>query len=336
MGYDFGLLRALEVGATVVSIGNITAGGAGKTPATIYFARKYLEEGRRVAVLSRGYGRVTPMDGPRIVSDGIQVLLSLLSRGYGRVTPMDEPLVVSDGIQVLLSPREAGDEPYLMAQKLLGVPVVVCAKRTLAAELAIREFGAETLLLDDGFQHLPLARDEDIVVVDCANPFGYGRLLPRGLLREPMAALARATRFVLTRVDDADPSAIVETLRKMNPAAEILKSRHRPVRLTTLGDGAEESLDAIRGEKILAVSSIGNPAAFEATLGRLGADVAGSLRFADHHWYDEADVDRIQRKAKELGAAHIVTTEKDGVRLGLTSNAPKEALLLEVELEMVD
>ena len=309
MGYDLGLLRARKVGATVVSIGNITAGGAGKTPATIYFARKYLEEGRRVAVLSRG---------------------------YGRATPTGEPRVVSDGKEILLSPREAGDEPYLIAKKLSSVPVVVCAKRAPAAELAIREFGAELILLDDGFQHTAIARDEDIVVVDCANPFGYGRLLPRGLLREPMSALARATRFLLTRVDETDPAEIIETLEKMNPAAEILRSRHRPVRLTTLGDGREEPLDSIRGEKVLAVSSIGNPAAFEATLRRLEADVAGSLRFDDHHWYDEADVERIRGKAKKLGVGLIVSTEKDGVRLGLTSNAPKETLLLGIELEMMD
>jgi len=307
--YAIGLARSRRVGARVVSVGNITAGGAGKTPATIFFARKYLEEGRRVVVLSRGYGRETPMDAP---------------------------LAVSDGKEILVSPGESGDEPYLIADKLTGVPVVVCAKRVIGAEYAIERFGAEVILLDDGFQHAAIARDEDIVVIDCTNPFGYGRLLPRGLLREPLAALRRATTFLLTRADACDPSEIVETLGRINPAAEILKSRHRPVRLVALGGGAEKPLESVSGVKALAVSSIGNPEAFEATLRRLGADVVQSLRFDDHHWYNSADVEAIKRAAEQSGAAHIITTEKDGVRLARIPDAPRDILLLEIELEMCE
>ena len=307
--YDLGLARARSVNAKVISIGNVTAGGAGKTPATIYFARKYSAEGRRVAVISRG---------------------------YGRTTRMDEPLAVSDGAEILLSPVESGDEPYLIARKIPGVPVVVCAKRVKGAEFAIERFGAEVILLDDGFQHISIARDEDVVVVDCTNPFGYGRLLPRGLLREPMTALARATRFLLTRADEQDHEDVVRTLKQINPAAEILRSRHRPVRLTTLGGDGGETLDSVKGKKALAVSSIGNPEAFEAMLRREGVDVVRSLRFNDHHWYKEADIERIRGVAQEAGAAHIVSTEKDGVRLGLVPNAPKDALLLEIDLELME
>lgn len=307
--YDSGLFRARKVDATVVSIGAITAGGSGKTPATIFYARKYLEQGRRVVVLSRG---------------------------YGRTTPMDEPHVVSDGEEILLSPIESGDEPYLIAKKLPNVPVVVCAKRVRGAELAIEKFRAEVILLDDGFQHVAISRDEDVVVIDCAAPFGYGRLLPRGLLREPLSALGRATRFLLTRADECDAAGIIETLGQINPAAEILRSRHRPVGLRALGGGEELPPDSIEGEKVLAVSGIGNPDAFETTLKRLGADVVDSLRFKDHHRYTEADAERMRSAVRQAGAALIVSTEKDGVRLDLVPNAPKDALLLEIELELMD
>jgi len=307
--YHLGLSRPRRVDAKVISIGNITAGGAGKTPATIYFAKKILSEGRRVAVVSRG---------------------------YGRMSDMDEPLTVSDGERILLKPEEAGDEPYLIAKKAPGVPVVVCARRVKGAEFAIKRFGVEIILLDDGFQHASIARDEDIVVVDCTRPFGYGRLLPRGLLREPLTALVRATRFLLTRADEGDHEEVIDALKRINPAAGILKSRHRPVRLTRLGGNGGETLDSIRGEKALAVSSIGNPQAFEGMLRRAGTDVVRSLRFNDHHWYDETDVEGIRRAAREAGVAHIITTEKDGVRLALVSNAPEDALLLEIELELIE
>jgi tetraacyldisaccharide 4'-kinase len=311
--YDAGLARAKRVDAKVVSIGNITTGGTGKTPATIYFAREYLARGLRVVVLSRG---------------------------YGRSTPADTPLVVSDGIDILLSPAESGDEPRLiaekLAEKLAGVPVVVCGDRVRGAELAIEKFGAELILLDDGFQHAAIARDEDIVLIDCANPFGFGKLLPRGLLREPLSALKRATRFVLTRADGCDCTDTIAALRGINPDAPVNRSRHNPVGLVTLDGERREELDSISGGKVLAVSSIGNPEAFEKTLSRLGADVARSLRFADHHDYTDADADNIMAAAKESGAEYIIGTEKDGVRLRTVSNAPKDMLLLEIEFEMMD
>jgi tetraacyldisaccharide 4'-kinase len=307
--YGAGLMRRQKVNAWVLSIGNITAGGTGKTPAAIYYARKFLGEGRSVVVLSRGYGRAAPAAGP---------------------------LAVSDREKVLLSPRECGDEPYLIARKVPGVPVVVCAKRVKGAELAMERFGAEVIVLDDAFQHVAIARDEDIVVIDCANPFGFGRVLPRGLLREPLSALGRATRFLLTRADECEHEHIIEKLKELNPAAEILRSRHRPVGLTALSGEGEEACDWVSGKKVLAVSGIGNPKAFEDTLKRLGARLVHALRFEDHRWYDAADIAAIESAAKRFGAEHIVSTEKDGVRLALTPKAPKDTLLLEIELELMD
>lgn len=306
--YGARLLRSCAVEARVVSVGNITAGGTGKTPATIYFARRFFEDGRKVVVLSRG---------------------------YGRSTPMDEPAAVSDGHTFLLSPRESGDEPYLIARKLPSVPVVVCGDRVRGANFAIEKFGAETIVLDDGFQHIALSRNEDIVVIDCTAPFGFGHLLPRGLLREPLSALRRATAFLLTRADECEHRDTVERLMAINPTAEILLSRHRPVRLSRLGSGDNFPCDFIAGKRVLALSSIGNPMSFETTLGRLSAEVATSLRFKDHHWYSLADLEKVQEAAQQSRAEHIVSTEKDGVRLGLVADAPKDILLLEVELEMI-
>ena len=311
--YDIGIAPVGRpvgrVDARIVSIGNITAGGTGKTPATIYYARKYLDEGLRTTVLSRG---------------------------YGRTGPENTPLAVSDGNRILVSPEESGDEPYLISKKLPGVPVVVCGKRVRGAEFAIAEFGAQVIVLDDGFQHAAIARDEDIVLIDCTNPFGFGRLLPRGLLREPPGALKRATRFILTRADECDHTETVRTLAAANPAAEILRSRHRPVGLSTLDGARREAPGSISGKKALAVSSIGNPAAFESTLRRLGADIVRSMRFRDHHRYAAVDVGDIERAADKCGADCIVSTEKDGVRLAMVPSAPGDLLLLDVELELIE
>ncbi|MBI4832921.1 MAG: tetraacyldisaccharide 4'-kinase [Candidatus Lindowbacteria bacterium] len=308
ISYRLGLKRSRRVNARVVSVGNITAGGAGKTPAVMYFARRFLEEGRNIVVLSRG---------------------------YGRVTPADQPLAVSDRSKVLLSPRESGDEPYLIARKLSGVPVVVCGKRVKGARFAIEKFGAEVIVLDDGFQHVALARDEDIVVIDCTAPFGYGRLLPRGLLREPIDALKRATCFLLTRADERGHEDVVNALRGINPDARLLKSRHRPKRLINLQEQTEMPCGSISKKRVIALSSIGNPAAFEKTVSRLGAHVAQGLRFSDHHWYDPADIEKIQSIRERLGAEYVVTTEKDGVRLGAVSRPLGNTLLLEIELEII-
>lgn len=306
--YGIGLKRQSRVNARVISIGNITAGGAGKTPATIYFARRFAEEGRNVVVLSRG---------------------------YGRTTSAAEPLAVSDRSRILLSPQESGDEPFLIARKLPGVPVVVCGDRVKGAGFAVEKFDAEVIVLDDGFQHIALARDEDIVVIDCTAPFGYGRLLPGGLLREPLSAMKRATWFLLTRADESDSEHVTDVLNRINPAAQILKSRHCPKRLIKLKEQTEMPCGFLSGKRVIALSSIGNPQAFEKTVERLGAHVVESLRFSDHYWYHPSDIERIEVVRKRVGAECVVTTEKDGVRLNILPQPLENALLLEIELEMM-
>ncbi len=301
-------MHSSTVEARVISVGNITAGGTGKTPATIYFTRRFFDAGQKVVVLSRG---------------------------YGRSAPMDEPAAVSDGRMVLVSPRESGDEPYLIAKKLPGVPVVVCGDRVRGAKFAIEKFQPQTIVLDDGFQHIALSRDEDIVVIDCTAPFGFEHLLPRGLLREPLLALRRAATFLLTRADECKHGDTVERLKEINPTAEVFLSRHRPVRFSRLDASENFPCDFISGKRVLALSSIGNPMSFETALKRLGAEVAASLRFKDHHWYSPTDMGKIREAARQSRAEHIVSTEKDGVRLGLVADVPKDILLLEVELEMI-
>lgn len=307
--FSLHILRPKQVSARVVSIGNITAGGTGKTPAAMYFARKIGQDGSRIAVISRGYGRRSPSDEPVIVSDA--------------------------GGNLCATPEQSGDEPYLMARKLSGIPVVVCGNRVRAAALAIERFSVEVILLDDGFQHRRIARNEDIVVVDCTEPFGHGHLLPRGLLREPLGSLRRASLFLLTHADQEKHFHVVERLKEINPSAEILITRHQPVRLLSQRNREQFALDLLGGKKVLAVSSIGNPLSFEKSLEQAGAILAGSLRFPDHHWYSPTDAEQISREARGCNADYIVTTEKDGVRLDLLEETPANLLLLEVELEVI-
>jgi len=307
--FDAGLLHQVRVDARVISIGNIVAGGTGKTPAVIHFARRFTNDGKKVAVLSRG---------------------------YGRITPIDEPLAVSDFTKTRLSPRESGDEPYLIAEKLPGIPVVVCGNRVKGAHFTIERFQPDIILLDDGFQHRALARDEDIVTIDCSNPFGFGHLLPRGLLREPLSALARATCFLVTHADERDCTHAVAILRTVNPTARILKSAHRPVWLVRLNDGTKHVCDMLAGKKVLAFSGIGNPASFEQTLRRIGANIVRAIVFKDHHWYDAADMDRINEEAKRSGAEFMVTTAKDAVRLPAETRMSENLLGLEIEIELLE
>ena len=285
--YRWAVKKRKVLEATVISVGNITLGGAGKTPVVAFLARFLQERGSQVGVLSRGYGRRTR--GARIVSDGHTIHLNWL---------------------------EAGDEPYLLARHLPGVPVLVGARRASTGRLAIDQFGADTLLLDDGFQHVQLHRNSDIVVIDALNPFGNGRVVPAGPLREPLGNLKRATLFWLTRVDQAgDLSLLEETLLAIQPAACIVKSTYRPSGLTSLETDSEIDLSVLRGSKTILLCGIANPLSFRKTVLGVGADVIDTCCFPDHHAFSTSEIQDIQKKAVEMGADAIVTTEKDGVRV---------------------
>ncbi len=306
-GYAFRLLPVHRLACRVVCVGNVTVGGTGKTPTVAMLARRLSAAGSRVCILLRGYGRT----------------------GTGVA-------VVSDGQDLLLDWRQAGDEAVLLGRLLPGIPVLVGADRVEAGNLALRRFGPDTILLDDGFQHRRLYRDVDLVLLDATDPFGGGHLLPRGRLREPPGALRRAQAILLSRADQA--SALAELrrrLERMAPGIPQVLTRHRPTGLAGLAGGEARPPEALRGARVLAVSGIANPAGFHRTLADLGAVLAGTLAFPDHHPYGRDDLRRVESMAREVGAEAIVTTEKDAVRMPPGRSAPP-LLALRVELEVTE
>jgi tetraacyldisaccharide 4'-kinase len=285
--YARGVLASGRAAAPVISVGNLAVGGAGKTPVALAVAGRLGAAGRRVAVLSRGYGAS--------------------SRA---------PRVVSDGERLRLGAREAGDEPWLLARRLPGVRVLCGPRRAELAAAAVRELGADALVLDDGFQHRALARDLDVVVVDATNPAGNGRLLPRGPNREPWSALSRAGLVWLARADGAAPERLrwlrAEALRATGAPA--VESRYA---VTGLLDGRLErsfAPDALRGARVLLLCGLARPDGFRRTLRDLGAEVVAERAFRDHHPFTEAELAEALEAAGRAGAL-VATTEKDAARL---------------------
>ncbi len=267
------------VGARVISFGNITVGGTGKTPAVIERARLECEAGGRVAVLTRGYGS---RRGP-------------------------EPLVAAPGSYAPGLAERIGDEPALILRRVPEVFVVKAADRVCGARLAVEEHGCDTLILDDGFQHVALERDENVLVIDATNPFGNGHLVPRGILREPLEAMGRATSILLTRCDQAEElDGVAGELAVRCPGAPIRRTRHAPSRLWRVATGEELELDTLAGAAVCALCAIGNPEAFVDTLTSLGAEVAERMTFRDHARISGAGL------ASERA---VVVTEKDAVRM---------------------
>jgi 3-deoxy-D-manno-octulosonic-acid transferase len=286
--YALGLARVTRLPAPVVSIGNLTTGGTGKTSAAALLARSALRRGLHPAILSRGYGR---------------------RRGRAHA------MVVSDGRHATADPALAGDEPLLLAGKVKGAAVVVGKDRRATGRHALDALGADLLILDDGFQYWRLAKSTEIVLIDALAPFGTGLLLPAGILREPLSHLRRADAIWLTHSDlvpDERRAAIRECLRKVF-AGPIVETVHRPLALRSLNGGEPRDINSLEGALVAALSAIGNPLAFELTLERLGARVL-PLRYPDHYPYGQRDCRAIQRFAQRRDAI-IVTTEKDAVRL---------------------
>jgi tetraacyldisaccharide 4'-kinase len=304
--YDRGILRQERLPRPVISLGNLTVGGTGKTPTVILLANLLREKGRRPAVLSRGYG----------------------GRAKAAVN------IVSDGTRILMGWREAGDEPVLIAKAAPGVPVLTGPKRVLTGRAAVESFGADCLILDDAFQHRALCRDLDIVLLDAARPFGNGFLLPRGPLRETPEALGRA--HLLLRTGGAEeeeplyePAALGRaglTLRREAtddleassgalPPLPFFRGIHRPLCLVEADTGRLLPLSELRDRRVFAFAGIAHPEAFLETLTALGAQVVSFQAFPDHHPYSPSDIADIRRFAKADGAERIITTEKDGIRL---------------------
>ena len=315
--YKTGLLRRFPLGVQVISIGNVTAGGTGKTPVTELFARTLAAEGRKVAVLSRGYRRKEAPWWQRMFTQVI-----------------DPPLVVSDGRHVLLDAAVGGDEPYMLASNLPGVCVVVDRNRVKAGRWAIRHFGCDTLILDDGFQYQRLKHSLEVVLVDKTNPFGNGHMLPRGVLREPAKHIARADVIFLTK-SDGDTAEVISEIRELNGKAEIIECRHAPRLLKDVWSREELPLDWLKGKTLATLSGIAVPQGFEDSLRRLGARVIWCERYADHHRYDASEIIYALNRTADLGAEALITTEKDAVRFPQLKTTPVPCYYLRVDIEIL-
>jgi tetraacyldisaccharide 4'-kinase len=315
--YRSGILRRFPLGVQVISIGNVTAGGTGKTPVTEIFARTLSAEGRRVAILSRGYRRKEAPWWQRLFTQVI-----------------DPPLVVSDGRHVLLDAATGGDEPYMLASNLPGVAVVVDRNRVKAGRYAIKRLGCDTLILDDGFQYQKLKHSIDVVLVDATNPFGNGNLLPRGILREPARHLKRADIIFLTKCR-GDVSAVREAVRRYNRTADIVECNHAPRVLKDVWSREEFPLDWLSGKTLCTLSGIASPKGFENSLRTLGAKVVWCERYADHHRYDPGEILYALNRTADMGADALVTTEKDAVRFPRFETAPVRCLYLRIAIEIL-
>ena len=289
--YRSGLFSVSTLPVPVISIGNLTTGGTGKTPLVEWVCRAvvdHIKKDAKVCVLTRGYGRVNPQ----------------------------EQVLVSDGTNILTDERRAGDEPFLLARNLLGVAAVLAnADRVAAGEWAISSLGAQVFVLDDGFQHLRLARDLDIVTIDATNPWGDGGLLPHGRLREEVTGLSRANCIVITRIEQLESVNYLEdSIRKLS-SAPIFTSRMVTSAVRTIaGDLVDES--TLQGASVGAFCGIGNPASFFNYLQREDCRVVFTQAFSDHHVYQQAEIDTLLDRAKTHGAKALVTTAKDAVKLG--------------------
>ena len=316
-GYRTGILRRFPLGIQVISIGNVTAGGTGKTPVTEIFARTLAAEGRKVAILSRGYRR---KEAPFWVRMFTQVVT--------------KPLVVSDGRRVLLDSATGGDEPYMLASNLPGVAVVVDRDRVKAGRYAIKRLGCDTIILDDGFQYQRLKHTVEVVLVDATNPFGNGSMLPRGILREPARHLKRADIIFLTKCR-GDVSAVREEIRRYNDKAEIVECNHSPRLLRDVWSREELPLSWLQGKTVCTLSGIASPKGFENSLRHLGAKVVWCDRYADHHRYDASEVLYALNRTADMGSDALVTTEKDAVRFPRFETAPVKCLYLRIAIEIL-
>ncbi|MBC8189886.1 MAG: tetraacyldisaccharide 4'-kinase [Puniceicoccaceae bacterium] len=319
--YEHRILRNKPLGCLVVVVGNLTVGGTGKTPVVEKIARTLTERGRKVAILSRGYkSKKEPLP---------KKLWRKLT--HGTEAP---PKIVSDGKTVLLDSDVAGDEPYMLARNLPGVVVLCDKNRVKAGSFAIRRFGCDTLILDDGFQYLPLKGRLNLLLVDKTNPFGNQHLLPRGILREPIKHLSRANYIFLTKSDGIRDDALLEMIRENNPKAEIIECAHKPQYLQSVNSAERLSLDVLKGARVGAFSGIASPESFENMLRDFGAEIRYNQRFLDHHRFTRYEIERLYRKAGKADLEMIVTTEKDAVRLfeDIQATVPVYYLRLEIDI----
>ena len=322
--YNARILRDSTLGVQVIAVGNLTAGGTGKTPVVEKFARELQDAGRKVAILSRGYRSKPAPLHERFVN-------KLLLRD--EITP---PKVVSDGKSLLLDSETAGDEPYMLASNLKDVVVLVDKDRVKAGRYAIDKFGCDTLLLDDGFQYWKLkGRRRDVVLIDRQQPFGNnGKLLPRGTLREPPSHLSRAHIVFITK-SDGDTEELRGKISKYNPKASIIECVHSPLYFEDVFTGEQAGLDLLNGRKIAALSGIALPVSFEESLISLGGDLVYTKRFVDHHRFSQQEILNVINRGKTRLANCIVTTQKDAVRFPKIDRRDLPIYFMRVEIKIL-
>jgi tetraacyldisaccharide 4'-kinase len=319
--YDRMIFTANILGCPVIVVGNLTVGGTGKTPVVEKIARELHERGRRVAILSRGYK-----------SKADPLWKSLIRWIAHRKEP--PPKIVSNGRSVLLGSEMAGDEPFMLAENLPGVVVLVDKDRVKAGRYAIKKFGADILILDDGFQYFPLLGHVNLLLIDKTNPFGNGCLLPRGILREPISQIRRASYILLTKTDGAEDNFVVDTIKAHNAKAKIIQCVHFSRHLSTLDKKAVVPISALKGGKIMAFSGIASPDSFEECLTRNGAEIVYGKRFVDHHRFSKNELGKIFDIGQTRGATFAVTTEKDAVRMPNDFTAEIPVYFLKIDIEI--
>ena len=317
------IFRSHSHGVLVISVGNLTVGGTGKTPVVEMLARALQQGGRRVAILSRGYKSV-----PK------PLLLRLVDR-LTRRKKVFTPRVVSDGVSLLLDSRTAGDEPFMLANNLRGVVVLVDRDRVRSGIHAIEEFGSDVLILDDGFQYVKMRHGLEITLVDRQAPFGNEHMLPRGTLREPPENLRRATHIFLTKCDGSDNSELIRRIRRYNRTADIIECTHRPKHLKDFVTGEVRPLEYLKGLRIGALSGIAVPESFENALSGLGAEIELTQSYADHHRYSLKEIERFVRRCARRNVDAVLTTEKDAVRIPRIMNPEVPILYMRVEIEIL-
>lgn len=308
--YEKEIFKSVSLGVPTISVGNITVGGTGKTPLVALIAEMLLEKGERVGILTRGYGRENPKNR----------------------------VLVADGERVLADAKQAGDEPFELARKLDGKAVIVAdANRASAGIWARERFGITSFVLDDAFQHRKVKRDTDIVLIDATNPFGNGKTLPFGILREPLGNLKRAGLIVINRANLAkNIENLKSEIRKYNPDCPIFTAQNRISNLTEINNFHSAQKTKNKGQrtkdKVFAFCALGNPNNFYEQLRQENFNLIAVETFPDHHFYNDKDIAKIIEKARETGAEILITTAKDAVKL---KNLDVEMPCLVAEIEMI-
>ena len=305
--YDQKILKEIMLPCPVISVGNITVGGTGKTPCVIMLARMLKENGFKPAILSRGY------------------------RGKS-----DQPVhIISDDKKISVDSRTAGDEPVLMARELEGIPVITGAKRAITGKTAINQFGVDVLICDDAMQHRQLFRDINLVLLDSQTSKGNDYLLPRGRLREPMTGLSRASAFVLTRADEVLQANHKPGGAVLSAKIPVFKSIHKPKNLVKGDYSLQMPISELKGKKVCAFCGIAKPDSLKRTLLTAGANILSFDAFGDHHGYNKNELEKIKQKFIDSRADFLISTQKDGMRLQEFPEFLKMIYMLRIEMEIV-